>query len=77
MDSGSMRFGMAQNETSTPYESYLLRCWQVSPATSAEPAQWRFTLRDVSAEPKEQAFASLAELMSHLAKELGSEDTAS
>lgn len=57
---------MAQNSQTPPYQSFLLRCWLVRPATGDEPAHWRFSLRPVAAEPQEYAFGTLDELVDSL-----------
>ena len=57
---------MAQNSQTLSYQSFLLRCWLARPAVGDEPAQWRFSLRQVAAEPQEYAFGTLAELVDSL-----------
>ena len=57
---------MPQNAELPVYQSYLLRCWLISPANEAEPARWRFALRDVAAEPTELVFVSAADLVDFL-----------
>ncbi len=44
------------------YQSFLVRCWLVSPATADEPPAWRFELREVSADPKKHRFSDLEQL---------------
>jgi len=44
------------------YQSFLVRCWLIPPATNDEPPTWRFELRDVSAEPHKHRFSDLEQL---------------
>ena len=61
-------WGRRMSPSSEPYtyQSYLLRCWQISPATDERPARWRFVLRSVTEEPREQDFATLDDLFAFL-----------
>ncbi len=62
---------MADTTESVTYQSYLLRCWQVSAAAGERPARWRFVLRDVAAEPVERDFATLEEMFAFLNDQTG------
>lgn len=57
-------------EVKPVYQSFLVRCWLLGSATAETPAIWRFELRKVAAEPREQRFADLEWLKNFLAKEL-------
>lgn len=61
---------MTRDTGSPTYQSFLLRCWCVSPAAGGDPARWRFVLRDVAAEPRERSFGTLQELNAYLLNEL-------
>jgi hypothetical protein len=52
------------------YQSFLVRCWLVPPATTGEPATWRFELREVSAEPQKYGFSDLEQLIAFVAAKL-------
>lgn len=52
------------------YQSFLVRCWLILPATSDEPPTWRFELREVSAEPQKHGFSDLEQLKNFMAAEL-------
>lgn len=52
------------------YQSFLVRCWLVSPATADGPPIWRFELRDVSAEPQKHRFSDLEQLKAFLSTKL-------
>jgi hypothetical protein len=53
---------------------YLLQCWQERPATSTEPAVWRFAVEKI-AKPQRppQGCASLEALIAFLQAELAGE----
>ena len=51
-----------QLRDSLHYQSFLVRCWLISPAVGEEAAVWRFAVRGVSAESSEHSFASFAEM---------------
>jgi len=57
---------MSDSDRPPSYQAFLLRCWQVSPATADEPSRWRFVLREIAAEPQELAFGTLTELIAFL-----------
>ncbi len=52
------------------YQSFLVRCWLVSPATADGPPIWRFELREVLAEQREHRFSDLEQLKNFVAAEL-------
>lgn len=52
------------------YQSFLVRCWLMPPATTGEPAAWRFELREVSAEPQKHGFSDLEQLIAFVAAKL-------
>lgn len=52
------------------YQSFLVRCWIVPPATANESPAWRFELREVTAESPTQRFGSLAQLNEFMAARL-------
>lgn len=66
---------MSQDAKLPAYQSYLLRCWLLSPADDGVPARWRFLLREVAAEPTELIFRSAAELTDYLEKVLSAVET--
>jgi hypothetical protein len=49
-------------QTEQIYQSFLIRCWLIPPATINEPPAWRFELREVTADSPTQRFGSLAQL---------------
>ena len=59
------------------YQSFLVRCWFIPPATTDEPAAWRFELREVSAEPQKHGFSDLEQLIAFVAAKLTAVATAS
>jgi hypothetical protein len=61
---------MARKMTPLPFQSYLLRCWQVQ--DEADPPVWHFALRDVSAEPSQHSFSTLEQLLAYIAADLHS-----
>jgi hypothetical protein len=52
------------------YQSFLVRCWLMPPATAAEPETWRFELREVAAEPQKHGFSNLEQLIAFMAVKL-------
>jgi len=50
------------------HRSFLLRCWRDLDAQGC--VVWRFSIREVSDEPKEQALRSLGQLVDFLLSEL-------
>jgi hypothetical protein len=52
------------------YQSFLVRCWLMPPATAAEPETWRFELREVAAEPQKHGFSDLEQLKAFMAVKL-------
>jgi hypothetical protein len=52
------------------YQSFLVRCWFVKPATKGEAPAWRFEVRDVSAEPQKRRFSDLDQMKEFIAVEL-------
>lgn len=60
---------MPENEQPI-YQSFLVRCWFVAPASAGKAPVWRFELRDVSAEPQKQRFSDLEQLKNFVATEL-------
>ena len=52
------------------YQSFLIRCWLIPPATADEPPAWRFELREVSAEPQKHRFSDLEQLKDLIDAEL-------
>lgn len=52
------------------YQSFLVRCWFVPPETSDEPPNWRFELREVSAESLKHGFGDLEQLKSFISERL-------
>ncbi len=58
----------AQDHTSKPYHSYLLRLWQeIDVAQDDEPqVQWRCSLEEIGEEPRRRGFGSLDALMKFL-----------
>jgi hypothetical protein len=52
------------------YQSFLVRCWLMPPATTGEPAAWRFELREVAAEPQKHGFSNLEQLKAFMAAKL-------
>ena len=52
------------------YQSFLVRCWLVPPATTNESPTWRFELREVSAEPQKHGFSDLEQLKAFLSAKL-------
>jgi hypothetical protein len=52
------------------YQSFLVRCWLMPPATTDEPAAWRFELREVAAEPQKYGFSDLEQLIAFMAAKL-------
>ena len=52
------------------YQSFLVRCWLIPPATNDEPPTWRFELRDVSAEPHKHRFSDLEQLKAFMSAKL-------
>ncbi len=53
------------------YQSFLVRCWLIPPATTDEPPNWRFELREVSAEPRKHRFSELEQLKAFMSAKLG------
>ncbi len=49
-------------QTAPQYQSFLLRCWQAE----GDKPEWRFALRDVSADPREHNFGDLDGLVAYL-----------
>ena len=69
------------NQSTTSYQSFLLRCSCVTLIDDAQERQtavsptrhagvWRFTLRTVAAEPQEHLFSNVHELTEFLMAEL-------
>lgn len=52
------------------YQSFLVRCWLISPATAGEPPAWRFELREVSAEQQQHRFSNLEQLKDFMSAKL-------
>jgi hypothetical protein len=52
------------------YQSFLIRCWLIPPATADEPPAWRFELQEVTAESPVQRFGSFTQLHEYLAARL-------
>lgn len=52
------------------YQSFLVRCWLVQPATAVDPPVWRFELRDVAQKPQRKHFSDLEQMKSFLAEKL-------
>lgn len=52
------------------YQSFLVRCWLIRPATTDEPPTWRFELREVSADPQKHGFSDLEQLKAFMAAKL-------
>ena len=52
------------------YHSFLVRCWLVTPETDGEPARWRFELREVPAEARNQRFGDLEGLKAFMSAKL-------
>lgn len=57
-------------QTHHVYQSFLVRCWLILPATSDESPTWRFELREVSAEAQKHTFSDLEQLKNFIAAEL-------
>jgi hypothetical protein len=57
-------------QTDRIYQSFLVRCWLIPPATANEPPAWRFELREVTAESPVQRFGSFAQLNEFMAARL-------
>jgi hypothetical protein len=59
-------------------QSFLLRCVCLDKGEGeGETAVWRFTLRDVSAQPQEHRFSTIHELIDFLMAELNKNNLAS
>jgi hypothetical protein len=52
------------------YQSFLVRCWLIPPATIGEPVTWRFELREVAADPQKYGFSDLEQLIAFMAAKL-------
>ena len=52
------------------YQSFLVRCWLIPPATTDEPSAWRFELRDVSAEFQKHRFSDFVQLKDFVSTKL-------
>jgi len=52
------------------YQSFLVRCWLIPPATTDELPTWRFELRDVTAEPQKHRFSDLEQLKAFMSAKL-------
>ncbi|MBE2199259.1 MAG: hypothetical protein IAE79_11665 [Anaerolinea sp.] len=52
------------------YQSFLVRCWLIRPATEDEPETWRFELCEVAAEPQKHGFNNLEQLIAFMAAKL-------
>ena len=55
----------------TPYRSFLLRCWQERSQDATETLSWRFSLREVAEIPQEQSFSGAEQLIDFLLAKLG------
>ena len=53
------------------YQSFLVRCWLVQPATDAEQPTWRFELREVLVEAQMHRFSDLEGLNAFMSAKLG------
>jgi hypothetical protein len=51
--------------------AYLFRCWQELPASSGQPAVWRFSMQRVMSRDPPQGLANLGALLAFLQAELG------
>jgi hypothetical protein len=52
------------------YQSFLVRCWLIPPATTDEPPVWRFELREISAKPQKHGFSDLVQLKEFMSAKL-------
>ena len=52
------------------YQSFLIRCWLIPPATADEPPAWRFELREVSANAQKHRFSDLEQLKAFMLAKL-------
>jgi hypothetical protein len=70
---------MTKQPLKNQYQSFLLRCVWFTEADEGEgeTAVWRFTLREVSAEPQEHSFSTIHELTTFLTAELNKNNPAS
>jgi hypothetical protein len=57
-------------EADQVYQSFLVRCWLIPPATKDEPPAWRFELREVAAEAQKHRFSDLAQLKEFISAKL-------
>ncbi|MCP4417123.1 MAG: hypothetical protein GY805_10900 [Chloroflexi bacterium] len=52
------------------YQSFLIRCWLIPPATNDALPIWRFELQEVSAEPQKHRFGSFEQLEAFVSAQL-------
>ena len=57
-------------EAKQVYQSFLVRCWLLGPATAETPVVWRFELREVAAEPQKHHFNDLEQLKAFISAKL-------
>ena len=57
-------------QTDQVYQSFLLRCWLVSPETAEALPVWRFELQEVSDELRRHRFSDFEQLQAFVAAEL-------
>ena len=57
-------------ENSTPYHTYLLRCWREDgDSPDAEPV-WRFSIEEIMGKQRRRGFGNLQEMIAFLQAEL-------
>jgi hypothetical protein len=56
-----------ENTRSSPYRSFILRCWREHGASSESGSIWRFSLLEVGSVEPRRAFADLDTLFAFLA----------
>jgi hypothetical protein len=52
------------------YQSFLIRCWFIPPATADEPPAWRFEVQEVTDESQKHRFSDLEQLQAFVAAKL-------
>lgn len=57
---------MRKQRSAHRYRSFILRCWQEQADDGEQIWAWRFSIREITEEPEEQACSSPGELLDFL-----------